>query len=441
MIQFFSEGRKVTKNRSFILLIALIFAAMAVTPVGLAADEEGCGCCFPLDDDAFERDEYYYSETIPDDYEISKPLYNSDDFGSALYEAGDSPSLYLLMQRYPNGKYWNYGNLDGYSDTPCQRHRGTVLSSCNDFKKSTQCLGFARKLGWDAYGTDSKYDWQTSSSQSYIPYLKPGDIIRYRSNGHSIFVTDVFEDYILVGECNWDNCCGISWGRRVNKSDLDITTVYIAPYALPGGTVLGSPSPDPPDCGCSYDCAGTYTTKGVTDNLRIRSGHGTSYSAIGRIPANAVFTVTRGNGVWAHVTYNGISGYCSMEYIMRLDGCNHQWLSIETKPAGCSEDGYTLYQCFKCGELKREVIVSTGHSFGEKHFDNAYPYNEYEICSACGGRFYTGKSCSEILNKIYDHIAGTALLPEEKLSEYDAFINDGVIDIRDFNAFYSKIDD
>lgn len=430
-------------NRSIGLIISAVFAAALLLPVSLAADDgdyEGCTCCFKDFDDEIERDAYYYSETIPDDYPLSSSLYN-DDFSVSIYSAGDSPSLFLLQQRYPHGKYWNYGNLDGYSDIPCQRHKGGVLSSCNDFKKSTQCLGFARKLGWDAYGTDSKYDWQTSTSSSYIPYLKPGDIIRYRSNGHSIFVTDVFESYILVGECNWDNCCGISWGRKVNKSDLDITIIYIAPYALPGGTIMDQPSPPQPDCGCTEDYSGRYTTKGVNDNLRIRSGHGTEYSTIGRIPAGAVFTVAKGNGIWAHVTYNGISGYASMDYIQRLEDCSHDWTAVDEKDADCISEGYILYRCARCGEEKREILPAAGHDFGDDaRFGLAYPHKEYHPCSHCSERFYTGRSCSQILADIYSHIVGSDQLTYEKLAEYDKLCRDNIIDIRDYNAFYARIE-
>lgn len=430
-------------KRAVGLILSAVFTALLLLPLSLAADaedfEEGCSCCFPLYDNECVDERDYFSETIPDDYKLDSWLYGeASDF--AFYEAGDSPSLFLLKQRYPHGKYWNYGNLDGYSDIPCEKHRGTVSSSCNDFKKSTQCLGFARKLGWDAYGSDPKFDWQTTSSYSYIPYLKPGDIIRYRSNGHSIFVTDVFDSYILVGECNWDNCCGISWGRKVNKSDLDITTIFIAPYALPGGTIMNDPAPPPPDCGCIDDYSGVYTTKGVTDNLRIRSGHGTEYSTIGRIPANAIFNVTKGNGSWAHVTYNGISGYASMEYIQRIECYIHDWVLIEEQPGSCASDGFKKYKCLFCGEEKFEDIPALGHSFEGTRFASIYPYNEYQPCSNCGERYYTGENCIEVLDAIFSHMTGQKTLPGESFEKYDRLVKDGVLDIRDYNAFFAKID-
>jgi hypothetical protein len=42
---------------------------------------------------------------------------------------------------------------------------------------------------------------------------------------------------------------------------------------------------------------------------------------VGSIPANAEFTVTKGDGKWAHVEYNGVKGYASMDY-MQLKKAN-----------------------------------------------------------------------------------------------------------------------
>ena len=85
------------------------------------------------------------------------------------------------------------------------------------------------------------------------------------------------------------------------------TTVTPPSTTAPGTTT--------PECSCTEDYAGTYTTKNVVTYLNIRSGHNTTSSIIGSIPANAVFTVTKGNGEWAHVEYNGVKGYASMAYM------------------------------------------------------------------------------------------------------------------------------
>lgn len=90
------------------------------------------------------------------------------------------------------------------------------------------------------------------------------------------------------------------------------------------GTAVTSPSTAPtpgegsPSCDCTADCAGTYTTQNVVTYLNIRAGHSADTSALGQIPAGSQFTVTKGNGKWAHVEYNGISGYVSMDFITKV---------------------------------------------------------------------------------------------------------------------------
>ncbi len=71
-------------------------------------------------------------------------------------------------------------------------------------------------------------------------------------------------------------------------------------------------------CGCSTSYAGTYTTKNVTSYLNIRTDHSAATESIGRIPPNAIIPVSYGNGKWAHVTYNGISGYANMDYMQKI---------------------------------------------------------------------------------------------------------------------------
>ncbi len=58
--------------------------------------------------------------------------------------------------------------------------------------------------------------------------------------------------------------------------------------------------------------------RGTVGNLSIRSGPGTSYTKLGRIPEGATCSVdlSRTSGNWYWVTYNGISGYASKNYIV-----------------------------------------------------------------------------------------------------------------------------
>ena len=96
-----------------------------------------------------------------------------------------------------------------------------------DKLNAIQCMGFAYKLAYDAYGSSAR-TW----TQQYN--LKPGDIIRYDT--HSIFVTAVNGDTIIYGDANGQNSsCIIRWNRSTTKSAIlnrGLVYVKIAPWNL-----------------------------------------------------------------------------------------------------------------------------------------------------------------------------------------------------------------
>lgn len=73
------------------------------------------------------------------------------------------------------------------------------------------------------------------------------------------------------------------------------------------------------ECSCSSDYSGIYTTKNVETYLNIRSGHGADYESLGKIPPDAEVMVIKSDGKWAHVEYNGIKGFCSMEFLEKTE--------------------------------------------------------------------------------------------------------------------------
>lgn len=103
----------------------------------------------------------------------------------------------------------------------------------------------------------------------------------------------------------------------------------------------GNPPPATvPECSCSDEYAGIYTTKDVNTYLNIRSGHSASTAAVGQIPAGAEFKVTMGNGEWAHVEYNGVKGYSSMAYMQRKGDIEPGMkITDQTAPEGTLEAG------------------------------------------------------------------------------------------------------
>lgn len=131
------------------------------------------------------------------------------------------------------------------------------------------------------------------------------------------------------------------------------TITYYNPLQFLAGSIE---VPQPDKCDCTDVNAGTYTTNNVDNYLNIRSGHGTQFDIIGKIPAGAKFTVTKDNGVWAHVEYNGVKGYCSVEYIKRYtEVSSYMTIRGETIPSGVLE--YGKYFIVK-GEITSALPIS-----------------------------------------------------------------------------------
>ena len=172
-----------------------------------------------------------------------------------IVSAAANLTLEQLQSKFPHNKYWNHANnpgssasannQDGYTSTPCPQHSGTIGTSrqtCNGFAPSGsqlawQCMGFAEKCGYDTSGYNPRNNangWQTYTSSSALDNIKPGDIVRYRNNTHSIFITGVNGDTITYGDGNSDGKCIIKWNEKTSKATLKSTFSHLrsAPTAL-----------------------------------------------------------------------------------------------------------------------------------------------------------------------------------------------------------------
>ena len=156
----------------------------------------------------------------------------------------------------------------------------------------------------------------TAVTKRYTSGYK-SDIKNANTEGNGVAVTSCselktalspyFEDSVINSQLETYN------DAFFEKSVLLLKPVYLNPANYQKKRVTTTES-----CGFSSSYAGIYTTKNVTSYLNIRKEHSASSESIGRIPPDSTITVTAGDGQWAHVTYNDISGYANMDYMQKV---------------------------------------------------------------------------------------------------------------------------
>ena len=161
-------------------------------------------------------------------------------------DAATQCDLNHLMEMFPDGKYWNHvgsyeNNPDGWTDTPCPHilidsglgyDYYVGLGECNEFGGDVQCVGFVNRLIYEAYGMENYLSWEEKYD---LEDVKPGDVIRFLYDMHTIMVTSVDGDLITYGECNGNlSDCQIKWNVQKTKDEIyeSFTALYSAPTAL-----------------------------------------------------------------------------------------------------------------------------------------------------------------------------------------------------------------
>lgn len=99
---------------------------------------------------------------------------------------------------------------------------------------------------------------------------------------------------------------------------------------------------------------GNYTTNTGSSNLNMRSGAGTGYSRIASVPNGTTLYVSKISGTWGQTTYNGKTGYISLEYckfkgLGKLDGTWYKFNGddIETSFNGYAKNQNGIYKVTK----------------------------------------------------------------------------------------------
>lgn len=343
--------------------VGLVFSVTAYEIMTVEGDAEG----------AVRVCEYFLDDNVL--YGYGRPAYFVGTEGEASSSSSSTAPLTVeeLRKKFPNGKYWNGGNPDKYTSTPCTHHKTTGCSYyggcfCNVFYNSIsnciQCQGFSMKMGYDAYGINP-YLWQQDTDPAALDRLKPGDIIRYKNNGHTIFVLGVNDGTITYADCNSDYQCVIRWDAEITIAKIRSTFSYVrvAPYTLDsnglavqfnanGGTVPGSGRQT------------VYTA--IYDNgLNLRANPAVASDLLGVVPKNTRFLVTQtatGNGYsWGKINYNGITGWVVISVTKWVKKATSRITDYYVGASGTiysSIDSSIFFQSFKYGTTYKSGLRS-----------------------------------------------------------------------------------
>ena len=225
-------------------------------------------------------------------------------------EVGTSgvPNKYTKWLGTINGNY-NYAWCHAFVSW-CANQAG--LGDC--IPRTASC---ATGVSW--FSQRGRFHTRTSG---YTP--QKGDIIYFGANGgsHVGIVTSVSNGRVYTIEGNARNTVKVNGGYS-NGYSLSDTNIY--GYGNPVGV---------PPCSCNTSYAGKYTVTTNSLPLTMRSGHGTNYSIITNIPKGTVVDVSKADGTWAHVSWNGQSGYSSMQYLTKVQESHNPEGVIDSASGG-----------------------------------------------------------------------------------------------------------
>lgn len=274
-----------------------------------------------------------------------------------------------LKTKFPQGKYWNHvgmttDNSDGYTDYPCTLHgtkdihvQGSGGCTCNHFEnanhggKTTQCMGFANKLGYDVFG-DTTWTTISIATEQQLADIRVGDIVRL-SIGHSVFVISRVGNTITVGEANYPNSCIINWDRAITLSTTTVSYYErAANYDLvigSGGGTIVAPTPGQPSTdqqNPEQSSAETPVDSAFTGWKPAADGIHFVYYKAGVLQKSEWLTLDKNK---YYVDENGyrVTGFAiisKVKYYFDDNGVLKKkiWLTVDGEDYYANEDGYVL---------------------------------------------------------------------------------------------------
>ena len=130
--------------------------------------------------------------------------------------------LSQLQSTYYNGSKWTDTYI-GYS----------LIDGIEYKMNANKCAVFAALMYYSYYGIDP---YASAEIVYDVEQVKPGDIVRYSNDGHSVWVLSRNGENVQVAECNYDLNCSVRWYQNKTMSELrnGFNYIYKAPYVLGG---------------------------------------------------------------------------------------------------------------------------------------------------------------------------------------------------------------
>ena len=283
-----------------------------------------------------------------------------------LMPIGDISKVYAASEKLEQALQWAISiandNRHGYSQS---NRWGNPDYDCSSF-----VISALKAAGYDVGGATYTQNMRSSLTPrgfTWIPWsqiggevnLRRGDILLNDSSNTSKQHTEFYlgNGKNVGAHQNYGYpAAGDQTGKEISVSGY---------YNHPWTGVLRENGSVSDTCNCSTDFAGNYIVTTNQYPLTMRSGHGTGYAQIIAIPRGEQVYVSKADGTWAHVEWNGYKGYCSMQYLTKVQSVSaptiHAWMSDTGMGSSPSiyRTGKSYYLCYELTDPQ------TGKRFNE----------------------------------------------------------------------------
>ena len=181
--------------------------------------------------------------------------------------------------------------------------------SCNHFASAFMVM--ARAIGLECYVMHGTITWYAGTTNHYWNVIKLG-------SGYYIFDAEAeWRNYDNNGVISYSNFCiaeTLNISRTCNRTECinDFGNFQCRNKTNTPGTTI----PGRADVITNVYLPGLYL---LNDNMNFRSDHSISAGIFSILPSGITVTVSEVNGIWGKITYEGQSGWISLDYSTKLN--------------------------------------------------------------------------------------------------------------------------